>query len=167
MQGLLQTASSWDSFSDTLHRVLKAINPKTVFEYGPGISTKIIGVYPSVELVDSVEHNQAWYEKYKWEMTDNVQVMYQPNMELYPETPGRSDKYDLIFVDGRDREKCLYVARHRLNMDGVVMLHDAERPTYKEMIDTFRFKYFTDEGHTVTLTDSKITSMKLESALYD
>lgn len=160
------TASSWDSFAPTLYKVLDAIKPKNVFEYGPGTSTKIIALYPSVTLVDTVEHDKAWYEKYRWEMPDNVCMTLQPNMELYPESRGRYDAYDMIFVDGREREKCLYVSRSRLNQGGVVMLHDAERSNYKEMINTFQYKFFTDDGHTVTLTDDGITAMRLESALY-
>lgn len=156
-------ASSWDSFAPTLYKVLDAIKPKRVFEYGPGTSTKIMAMYPTVDWVDTVEHDKAWYEKYRWEMPDNVAFHFQPNMELYPETSGRYDKYDLIFVDGREREKCLYVSRGMLEPNGVVMLHDAERPSYKEMIDTFRFKFFTDDGHTVTLTDNSVTAMRLES----
>lgn len=167
MQAKLETAPTWDSFKDSLYRVLKAVNPRYIFEYGPGVSTGIMALYPSVELIDSVEHNESWFNKYRWEMPDNVNIVYQPSMELYPETPGRRDNYDLIFVDGREREKCLYVSRGRLILNGVVMLHDAERPSYKEMIDTFRFKFFTDGGHTVTLTDSSMTAMRLEGALYD
>ncbi len=160
------TASSWDSFKDSLYKVLDAIKPKNVFEYGPGTSTSIMALHPAVELIDSVEHNITWFNKWKWELPDTVNLMYQPNMEMYPETRGRLEKYDFIFVDGREREKCLYVSRDRLNLDGIIMLHDAERPSYKEMIDTFRFKFFTDDGHTCTMTDSKIQAMRLESALY-
>jgi hypothetical protein len=158
------TASSWDSFKDALYKVLVALNPKTVFEYGPGTSTSIMAIFPSVELIDSVEHNLTWYNKYKWEMPENVSIVYQPILELYPETPGRAEKYDLVFVDGREREKCLYVAKARLNEGGVVILHDAERPNYQEMIDSYKFKFWQDEGHTVVLCDSNITAMKLEGA---
>lgn len=157
------TASSWDSFKDALYKTLEAIKPKTIFEYGPGTSTSIMAIYPSVELIDSVEHNQAWYNKYKWEMPENVNIMYQPVLEVYPEVKGRMDKYDLIFVDGREREKCLYVAKDRLNEGGVVILHDAERPNYQEMINTYKFRFWQDEGHTVCLCDNNITAMKLES----
>lgn len=167
MQAKLETAPTWDSFKDTLYKVLDAIKPKTIFEYGPGVSTGIMALYPTVEWIDSVEHARAWYEKYRWEMPDNVKIHFQPQMELYPETPGRFEKYDIIFVDGREREKCLYVSRSRMNEDGVVILHDAERPSYKEMIDTFKFKFFTDGGHTVVLTDSHHMGNVLGVALYD
>ena len=163
VQKNIETASRWDSFDHTLKEVLKIMNPRTILEYGPGTSTKIFMEYSSVELIDSIEHNSAWYGKYKNEMNDKVKVYLQPNMQLYPETTTRLDKYDIVFVDGRERDKCLYVSRIRLNDGGVVMLHDAERMAYKEMIDTFKYKFYTDQGHTVTLTDSLETSLKLKS----
>lgn len=163
---IIKSARSWDSFKPTLEKVLKIINPKYVFEYGPGVSTKTIAFHPGVEIVDSVEHDVAWYERHRWSMPDNVRITLQPVLEAYPETMGRTDKYDLIFVDGRERESCLYVAKSRLNDGGVVMLHDAERPAYKEIIDTYKYKFFTDNGSTVTMTDNDITAMRLEQ-LYE
>lgn len=163
----LGTAPTWDSFKYALYKVLDALKPNTVFEYGPGTSTTIMAIYPSIETIDSVEHNQAWFNKWKWDLPENVNLIYQPQMELYPETPGRLDKYDLIFVDGKEREKCLYVSRSRLNENGVVILHDAERPNYQEMINSFKFQFWQDGGHTVILTDSHITSLRLMGAFDD
>lgn len=157
----LQTASTWDSFKNALYKVLETLNPKTVFEYGPGTSTAIMALYPSVEFIDSVEHNLAWYNKYKWEMPENVKISYQPNLELYPETPGRIEKYDLIFVDGREREKCLYVAPTRLNDEGVVILHDAERPNYQEAMRFYKFMFLQDDGHTAILCNNNHVALKL------
>lgn len=164
MQTMQKTASSWDSFKGALYKVLDVLKPKTVFEYGPGVSTSIMAIYPSVELIDSVEHNIAWYEKYRWEMPDNVKMYYQPSLELYPSTKGRIDKYDLIFVDGRERENCLYLAKERLNDNGVIILHDAERPNYQEPMKFYKFMFLQDEGHTAILTDSNITALRLSGA---
>jgi len=162
----INTAKTWDSFKPTLNKVLSIIKPKTVFEYGPGVSTKIIAAFPGVEIVDSVEHDTDYYEKYRWGMSDNVQITLQPVLEAYPETPGRVPLYDLIFVDGRERETCLFVAKGRLNKGGVVILHDAARPSYKSIINTYKFKFPTDDWQTLTMTDDSITAMRLE-ALYD
>jgi hypothetical protein len=158
------TAPTWDSFKFALYKVLDALKPKTIFEYGPGTSTSIMAIYPSVELIDSVEHNLAWFNKWKWEMPENVNLIYQPNMELYPETPGRCEKYDLIFVDGREREKCLYVAKARLNEGGVVILHDAERPNYQEMMRSYKCMFMQDDGHTAILCENHKTAMMLSGA---
>jgi len=163
---IIKPARTWDSFRETLVKVLAITNPKAVFEYGPGESTKIIATYPSVEIVDSVEHDMAWFEKHRWTMPDNVVITHQPIMEAYPDSLGRLSKYDLIFVDGRERETCLFVAKVRLNDGGVVILHDAERPAYQDIINTYKYKFFTDNGNTCTMTDNDVTAMRLE-ALYD
>lgn len=164
MQQAQSTASSWHSFDKALMAVLRTLNPKTVFEYGPGMSTSLMALYPSVEVIDSVEHNLAWYNKYKWEMPENVNLIYQPELVLYPTTKGRVESYDLFFVDGREREICLFLAKERLNEGGVVILHDAERPNYKDMINSYKFKFWQDEGHTCVLTDYSQTAMRLEGA---
>lgn len=161
-----KTARTWDSFAVTLEKVLSLLQPKRIFEYGPGESTKIMSKFPTVISIDSVEHDKAWFGKWQWSLPDNVNLIYNPVMELYPETQGRYDRYDLIFVDGREREKCIFVARGRLNENGVIMLHDAERVQYKEIIDSFKFRFFTDDGHTATLTDNQTVASMLER-LYD
>lgn len=45
-----------------------------------------------------------------------------------PSTVG--GKFDVIFVDGRYRRRCLMAAQEVLNPNGVVILHDAEREHY-------------------------------------
>lgn len=157
------TASSWDSYKDALYKILDMFKPVNIFEFGPGVSTSIMAMYPSVQLIDSVEHDKAWYEKWKWEMPENVNLMFQPNMELYPETPGRVEKYDLIFVDGREREKCLYTVREKLTENGVVVLHDAERYTYQEPMSFYKFRFFFDDGHTAVLCDSQSSADRIGS----
>lgn len=164
MQTVQNTAPTWDSFKNALYKVLDTLKPKSIFEYGPGTSSSIMALYPSVELIDSVEHNLAWFNKYRWELPDNVNIMYQPNLELYPTTKGRLDKYDLIFVDGRERETCLYLAKERLNEGGIVILHDAERPNYQESMRFYKFMFLQDYGHTAILTDSNMTALRLSGA---
>lgn len=159
-----KTARSWDSFRVALIKVLEVTNPKTVFEYGPGVSTSIMSVHPSVEMIDSVEHNPAWFNKWRWEVADSVNLIYQPNMEMYPETEGRVSKYDLIFVDGREREKCLYVAGGRLNEQGVVILHDAERANYQEPMSFYKHRFMQDNGNTAILCNNSVVASKLSGA---
>lgn len=46
----------------------------------------------------------------------------------YPST--RNDFYDLILVDGRCRRRCLLETPSLLHLNGVVLLHDSDRPYY-------------------------------------
>jgi hypothetical protein len=53
------------------------------------------------------------------------------NMEDYVNSIGLfEEKFDLIFVDGRKRNQCLFAASQRLSENGLVFLHDAWRPYY-------------------------------------
>lgn len=54
----------------------------------------------------------------------------------YPATLGR--KWDIIFVDGRKRRRCLIEASQLLKPGGVVILHDAQREYYHCAFDNFK-----------------------------
>ena len=69
----------------------------------------------------------------------------------------------MIFVDGRERQKCLSVARKRVRADGVIILHDAKRPEYKEAVKEFNYRFVEDDGHTMILTDSINALVKLDN----
>lgn len=163
----VKTARSWDSFRVPLIKVLNTLKPTTVFEYAPGESTKIIQAHESCTLIDTLEHDEAWAYKIKPHLNHKVEIYCESEGDLYPYVQGRLDRYDLIFVDGIKRIECLGVARFRVNKHGVVILHDAERTEYKKMIDSYSFKFFVDEGHTVILTNSQDTAIKLSEALWE
>lgn len=156
------TARTWDSYKETLYKCLDLFKPQSILEYGTGVSTTLMANYPSVTLVDSVEHDVAWYNKAKMNLHRNVHLYLEPVLERYPYVKCRQDIYDMIFVDGREREKCLIESKKRIRHGGVIILHDAERQEYKSSINSFDYKFFEDEGHTVVLTDSMTAVLKLE-----
>ena len=47
------------------------------------------------------------------------------------------DEFDLIFIDGRFRRRCLLAARDSLAPKGVVILHDAQRPHYHDALSAY------------------------------
>lgn len=54
------------------------------------------------------------------------------NMDDYVDFPSSlGEKFDLIFVDGRKRRRCLKEAFKMLTGTGIVVLHDSERPYYR------------------------------------
>jgi len=151
----METASTWDSYRDTLIVVLETLNPVKCLEFGAGKSTKLISEYKSVKKLDSVENDYGWIEKVKKNgINEKVKFIYEPNLDSYPFVSGRFDLYHLIFIDGAVREKCLLNVSDKLDKDGVVVLHDAERKEYAEAIDTYLKSIWTDGGHTVILTDN-------------
>jgi len=73
--------------------------------------------------------------------------------------------FDFVFIDGILREQCLVKAKDLLEEDGIVMLHDAERTSYQEGIIGYKYRFWSDFGHTVVLTDNKEVSDKLMDVL--
>lgn len=161
-----KTARTWDSYKETLIKILDNFKAMSILEYGPGESTKIMQSYHSVTLIDTVEHNEAWAERAKQVFNNKVKLYCEPEEFLYPYFSGRCDKYDLIFVDGLKRVECLMLAKFRLNKEGIIILHDAERNEYKNAINTFAFKFFEDEGHTCVLTNNQHLGVKISEVLW-
>ncbi len=157
----VKTASSWDSFKDTLYECLDLFKPKDILEYGPGVSTGIMSLYPSVKTVKSIEHDEAWYHKALSNLyRNNVTYFLEKDLSKYPYVT-KDEKFDLIFIDGTEREKCLDESHSKLNSFGIVVLHDAERLNYKKHINSFCYKFFRDNGNTVVLTNSNYCGNKL------
>ena len=51
--------------------------------------------------------------------------------------------YDLVLIDGRQRSLCLKNTSKVLKQDGVVFMHDAERPWYHEYMSMFDGDFVT------------------------
>lgn len=132
-------------------------NPVQAFEWGSGASTLYYGSrLPFGSFWQSVEHDANWYqqtsqEAARWD-SQRIAVCHIPpdriwhdtgddgdyatfrNYVLFPTTLGR--QFDLILVDGRARVACMAVGWELLQDDGVMILHDAERPEYRPGIPT-------------------------------
>lgn len=160
MQTLQQsTASSWDSFKQTLIKVLAEFKPKTVFEYGPGVSTLIMQDFPSVEYIDTVEHDIAWFSKWKSQLGSKVSLFYEPDFKKYPYILDTEKEYDLYFIDGREREICLDLCNKPY---GIVILHDSERESYQPHIKRFKYIFMEDDGHTCVMANNDSQGIILE-----
>lgn len=154
-------AKSLYSYSDTLYAILDAFRPRSVFEWGPGTSTQIMALHGCVEELTSVEHEGAFYEVVERMRLPNVRLQHRPDMDGYVGAITDSS-YDMVFVDGRDRAKCLSLAKVYTKL---VLLHDAARSDYREVVNSYRFQVWTDEGNTVALTDDADTYLKLMECL--
>lgn len=159
----MSTAETWDSYKQTLLLVLNNILPRRCLEWGSGKSTKTISDHPSVNTLESVEHNPEWIDRLKGTINDKVNLIYEPDQCLYFLVQGRYDKYDLIFIDGVSRETCIVKAKDMLEDDGVVILHDAERTQYQNSILSYTYRFWRDFGHTIVLTNSKNSADTLDN----
>lgn len=111
----------------------------TLFEYGSGYSTLFFAAL--VGKVTAIEHHKGWYEVVKTIKPESVNLLYQSidDDSAYCNAAAREDKqYDVIVVDGRERVRCVNVAKDCLTEQGVIILDDSSRPRYTEAIDSLR-----------------------------
>jgi hypothetical protein len=104
-----------------------------VFEFGSGNSTLFFARL--VGNVVSVECDKNWYEALNRGLPPNVELIlcHPYDRDAYLACLARQQReFDLIVVDAEDRESCLRVAPTRLSARGVIVLDDADRPTYAE-----------------------------------
>ncbi len=156
---MVSTASSWDSFKDTLIKVLGEFKPKTVFEYGPGVSTLLMQDFPSVDKIDTVEHDVAWFSKWSNQLGSKVKLSLEEDLKKYPYLLTDRD-YDLYFIDGREREICLDLCNRP---SGIVILHDSERESYQSHIQQYKHIFMEDGGHTCVMTNNDVSAIRLEN----
>jgi len=159
-----KTASSYDSYIETLFIVLGALKPKKVLEFGTGKSTELLAHYPSVESLTSVEHDIYYYRKILVTDLPKTDIVYEPNLDEYCRV-GLPGGYDFVFVDGRERSRCLLNIKESLNPRHAVLIHDAEREQYQEAIKTYTHIFWTDGGSTATLTNDDTTATILSQVL--
>lgn len=155
----MSTADTWDSYNETMVKVFDLFQPKRCLEWGIGTSTDTILGRNHVFTLDSVEHSPKWFNQYKDKRTNRFNLILEKNQYLYPLVSGRFSKYDFIFVDGILREQCLDNA---YSLGTIVMLHDAERRMYKDHINKYSNIFYTDGGHTVTMTNDKDVGQELK-----
>jgi hypothetical protein len=131
------------SFIDFIKERIK--KQHTVFEFGSGNSTYFYGKYAG--LVVSVEHDKEWYNKIVSTKPENSEMIF---CELvrdgdYCRVPIKlEEKFDIIIVDGRDRVNCCKQSINALSDNGVIVLDDSERETYKDGINFLKTKGFKE-----------------------
>nr|WP_293839978.1 FkbM family methyltransferase [uncultured Arsenicibacter sp.] len=124
-------------------RLNKSMN---VYEYGSGNSTLWFSNY--VGSIESIEHDKKWYELIKSKLPDNATITYRniDKVGNYEELTFMSilesteysehilmskNKYNIIVVDGVNRNNCILQATKKLTKDGVIILDNLE---YKDQV---------------------------------
>lgn len=149
---------------DTLLSILEYLQPKLILEFGSGKSTKVLSMYPSTVMVVSMEHDKVWYDKLKGELQENVILKLEPDLDTYA-TGFIRMPYDLSFIDGRNRMRCLKESLKVVKDSGVILIHDADRERYRDEIKKYPFKIFTDDGCTVSIFQNKETMESFRAIL--
>ena len=139
--------AEWYSYTETLTRICKELNPKRILEWGPGHSTGLMHKLRPDAEIDSLEHDEKWHHSQtgKFLCAAMIRIIHRTGDD-YVLWPVDQPKYDLIFVDGRRRVECLKVAGACLADGGVIVLHDGERDYYQPGIDHLVLKGLSVTG---------------------
>ena len=114
-----------------------------IFEYGSGNSTVWFGNRAS-EVV-AVEHNEAWYRRVKDSMPRNASLYHVPE-DSYAASIKSKGPFDMIVIDGIDRNQCIEAAINELSGSGVILLDDSQRDEYENGRQSLQDKGFQEIG---------------------
>ncbi len=138
-----------------------------IFEFGAGSSTQYFS--QKVASVTSVEHDQAWYEKVKAQLPSNATLFFEA-LEYdgaYSKTILHQQQvYDIIIVDGRDRNNCTRHAVTALQENGVLIFDNSDRTQYLpalEFLASLGFKRLDFWGLQAGYTNTTCTSLFYKS----
>lgn len=122
-----------------------------VLEFGMGASTLWFLRQPQLEFLYSVDHDQSWFDRINSEafpLTDSplkyeCHLLPRPYASVVCER-FKDDYFDLIFIDGRDRVRCIESAIPKLKSDGCLILDNSEREEYAPGIELLKGWFQTD-----------------------
>jgi predicted O-methyltransferase YrrM len=146
-----------------LRAIINLTRPIRCLEWGTGFSTTYFFRFLGPEARwNSIEHDRSWHAKIRSKLKQQKKVhlsLVEP--EHLPWTDRHSDGalsdlksyvnypqdrlggfFDFILIDGRARRDCLDLSYDLASENGVVILHDANRPYYFEGVTrTFPYEY--------------------------
>lgn len=106
----------------------------SLFEYGSGFSTRFYASH--VGQVTSIEHNREWYDKGRQDLPANVELIHYDldDGDRYARAIQASDrKFDIVIIDGRQRERCARASLANLTPGGVIIFDDSDRERYQSV----------------------------------
>ena len=104
-----------------------------VFEYGSGNST--LWWSERTARVVSCEHDKEWYADFSSKVPANTTYLLRraKNSSAYAEEIGNyTNMFDIIVIDGRDRNNCIRNGMGALRSKGVVVWDNSDRAEYLE-----------------------------------
>lgn len=112
-------------------------NTFSVFEFGCGNSTLWYAL--KVKSIKAVEHDKVWFELVKKKLPSNAEVVFKEltnKGEYSREVLNSKILYDLIIIDGVDRNNCALNAIKQLSQQGILIFDNTDREEYLESIST-------------------------------
>jgi hypothetical protein len=107
-----------------------------VFEYGAGFST--LWWSTRSRRVVSCEHDNGWLEAIRPRLPENAEARWcrqDENGEYCRSVLTAAMRFEIVVIDGVDRNNCAEPALAALTDDGVVIWDNSDRPEYRSGFD--------------------------------
>lgn len=171
MSDSIHKRSQWKSYERVLSFICRTQKPKTILEWGPGHSSQVIlNNCDSDCSVLSVEHNHKYFMEAadRFSKNGNIELSCRSislrggqsaGYVTYPVLRSinchgkEKPEYDLVFVDGRYRYDCMIAARSILKPEGVLVLHDSDRPSYAPAMSSYAYLRHFPEHRTSVMSN--------------
>jgi predicted O-methyltransferase YrrM len=115
--------------------ILDQSKPKVCLEWGSGNSTRYFPKHhKDIVSWTAVEHNGHYVEFLAGKTADNVNVVWADKEWYIDCVKLNGRKYDFILIDGEEREGCIRVALDIIKPGGIILLHDAGRIEFADII---------------------------------
>jgi hypothetical protein len=98
---------------------------KAIFEYGCGMST--LFWLQREAVVYGVEDNPSWFNEVVKISEGKAHIKLLKEDDYVQAIKSLNLKFDLIVIDGKNREACLYASLDYLNENGILILDNADR----------------------------------------
>jgi len=157
----------WYAYSAIFFIEGRLHNKLTVFEFGAGNST--LWFSKRVKNVVSVEHDTKWFSKIKKEMPNNVELIHSDldyDGDYCRSASKQEKKFDIIIIDGRDRNNCVHNSLDSLTKDGVIIFDNSQIEDYsvgKKFLKENGFKNIDFKGLCPCVPHSNTTSIFYKS----
>lgn len=114
-----------------------------IFEFGSGNST--LWLAERSKQIVSIEYDADYFDLLAPKLKEFVHIEYlqaRPGMDYYQQLNKRSEKFDVVIIDGRERVLCALNCLGALSEQGVVVFDNSERERYREGIDFLKAQGF-------------------------
>jgi precorrin-6B methylase 2 len=132
-----------------------------VFEFGSGASTAWWA--KRVKEIDAVEHDKNWFEIVQKNKPVNSNIFWEAEESYFTKVCSMDKKYDIIFIDGQNRNNCVIPALEALKENGVIIWDDSQ---CEEYLDSYEELYKNGFKRLFFTGISPIYNNKVETSIF-
>ena len=121
----------WCTYSFIKFIEPRLLNTFDVFEYGCGNSS--LWYAKRVRSIKSVENDEKWFNNISSRLPVNAKAVLQTDIndgDYSKEVLKDGKKYQIIIIDGRDRNNCVKYSLQQLADDGIIVYDNTQVPEY-------------------------------------